>query len=28
VGALGYAAVYTAIFLAATCWLFRRKPVN
>jgi len=27
-GALGYAAVYAAIFLTATCLLFRRKPVN
>jgi Cu-processing system permease protein len=27
-GALGYAAVYAAIFLAATCWVFRKKAVN
>src|SRR5688572_30047057 len=27
-GALGYAAVYTAIFLTATCYLFRKKAVN
>ena len=27
-GALGYAAVYTAIFLTATCWLFGKKPIN
>lgn len=27
-GALGYAAVYSALFLAATCFLFRRKAVN
>jgi Cu-processing system permease protein len=27
-GALGYAAVYAAIFLAATCYLFRKKAVN
>jgi Cu-processing system permease protein len=27
-GALGYAAVYAAIFLTATCLLFRRKAVN
>jgi Cu-processing system permease protein len=26
--ALGYAAVYAAIFLGAACFLFRRKPVN
>ena len=26
--ALAYAAVYTALFLMATCWLFRKKPVN
>ncbi len=27
-GALGYGAVYSAIFLAAACLLFRRKAVN
>lgn len=27
-GALGYAAVYTGFFLAATCLIFRRKAVN
>jgi hypothetical protein len=27
-GALGYAIVYAAIFLGATCCLFRRKAVN
>jgi len=27
-GALAYAAVYGAIFLTATCLVFRRKPVN
>lgn len=26
--ALGYAAVYVALFLMATCWLFRKKAVN
>jgi ABC-type transport system involved in multi-copper enzyme maturation permease subunit len=27
-GALGYAAVYTGIFLGVACWVFRRKAVN
>ena len=27
-GALGYAAVYAAIFLSATCYVFRKKAVN
>lgn len=27
-GALGYAAVYAAVFLSATCYLFRKKAVN
>jgi hypothetical protein len=27
-GALGYAGVYAAIFLSATCYLFRKKAVN
>ena len=27
-GALGYAAVYAAIFLTAACVVFRRKPLN
>lgn len=27
-GALGYAAVYTALFLSAACFLFRRKALN
>ncbi len=27
-GAMAYAAVYTALFLVATCVVFKRKPVN
>jgi Cu-processing system permease protein len=27
-GGLGYAVVYTGIFLSVTCWLFRKKAVN
>jgi hypothetical protein len=27
-GALLYASVYAALFLVATCFVFRRKPVN
>jgi ABC-type transport system involved in multi-copper enzyme maturation permease subunit len=28
IGALLYAAVYSVLFLALACWVFRRKPVN